>query len=181
MALASAIFGCPPENLRVLLVGFCSFKGDTETTWSTSARLEAPLRDFLVKQRGVPAKNVVCLEDAAGTRDATLAAAKALAKTCGPKETFFLFYGSHGSLARSGDATSYRLSAFDGHISGKEMVETICEGWGGGGAGAGRIVVITDTCYSGSMNVCLRTFARPKGFRVAALSSTSCFQTVILQ
>eukprot|EP00939_MAST-03C_sp_MAST-3C-sp1_P002252 g2252.t1 len=163
-----------PRKARVLLVGFCSFQGDSSDTWDRSARLDGELQRIFVDKFGLPKADVICLQDAEGTAGRTLECACQLARKCDDGDLLFVFFGSHGSLRRSGDPFSYEMSAFDHRIPGVDLVDAIFSNWKGR---TGRLVFYTDTCYSGSMNAIVKRRSSRTGIRVAALSSTAPYQT----
>ena len=170
----SRIMGANPASFRALLVGFNAYEGNGGTPWDASARLEVPLAEALCNERGVPRENVRVLRDAEGTREMVLSAAQEMATASSSGDTLLIFYGSHGSLQVSGDPLTYRMSAYDTHITGKEFLSCVLDAF----PREGRLVWITDTCYSGSMNQVVRHGTRGSpGISTACISSTASYQT----
>ena len=179
--VAGHLFGWAPENCHVFIAGFNRFEGDAEATWSDADRLDREMHAYLVETVGVPPAQAVLLMDGDGT--VATATAK-LSELCAGMKTgdlLFAYWGSHGHIAAKSpggyDRETYSTKAFDGWITGNDLMKTIL-----GGLGGDRKISLfwaADTCYSGSMAHIVCERARESGgvIRAAALSSTSCFQT----
>ena len=170
----SQILGGKPEHVWVLMAGFCQFEGDAEQTWSTSARLEKEFTEYLVNERNIPRKQVVCLTDDLGTLDNIWRGVDKICAEATDGDVFLFYWGSHGSLETPGDSSTFQLKSYDRWVRGKDIVNRIVARF----PSTGKILLLPDCCYSGSLaSIVEKTQGKPNTLKFAVLSSTSPYQT----
>ncbi len=163
-AAAQATPAWDPANTRVFVVCLAWFKGESpeHSSFTLEDRNDGALVG-LFESRGVPAKNITFLEDAAATTAGVRAALTAALAASKPGETLIFYYGSHGGYDPKAEA--WRFSTFDGSIPMTWARETIDAEFRGA-----RALLLSDSCYSGG----LVALAEKPSARVAyaAISST---------
>ncbi len=149
--LASEVVWQPGETL-VLMAGVLTWQDTSLATYTAENRYDQKLYGIL-RQRGVPADNIVFLKDKKATLAAIRRALKKLLARSDKNSTFMFYYTGHGERSEDGSETYFLNYDCDTEnlastgFSLKEMAETIKGGFKGQ-----RVILTTDCCYSGNLN-----------------------------
>ncbi len=156
-----------PHKTRAFIICLARFKGEKTPSFSMDDRLDGRFVAVL-KKRGVPADQIVFLQDRHATADQIRTAFPALLRKSQPGETLLFYFGSHGSFDPKTGIYSY--SAFDKSLPMTWAFDAIERHFKGSQA-----LLFADCCYSGG----LVELARKRDTKIAygCLSSTYCHQT----
>ena len=153
-----------PTATRVFAVGILEY--DDGVHWPLDKRRDTVLMDVL-RERGVPADNVVFLADAEATCAAFERRFMALIEASQPGEQLIVYYAGHGG--RDPDHGGGRFRLRDGRLEFAELFTWIERGFAGDAA-----ILTADCCYSG----CLTLDAPLRAGRVAYAALGSSLSTL---
>ncbi|NLF96614.1 MAG: hypothetical protein GX569_07740 [Candidatus Riflebacteria bacterium] len=141
-----------PGNTFVLMAGVLSWQDASLATYTADNRYDQKLYGIL-RQRGVPADNIVFLKDKKATLAAIRRALQKLLTRSDGQSTFMFYYTGHGERSEDGSETyflNYDCDTEDLARTGfslNELAETIKRVFNGR-----KVLLTADCCYSGNLN-----------------------------
>jgi hypothetical protein len=141
-----------PDKTLVLMAGLLTWQDNSLATYTAGNRYDQKLYGIL-RQRGVPADNIVFLKDSKATLAAIRRALQKLLARSNGQSTFMFYYTGHGEKSADGQETyflNYDCDANNLNATGfslSEMKETIKSSFKGK-----KVILTADCCYSGNLN-----------------------------
>lgn len=159
-----------PAKTYALLVGVLEWKHQDLAPFPKERRQDRVLEARL-KANGVPAGNVVFLQDKAATLPAIRSALTDLAKRAGPGSTLFFYFAGHGIR----DNGQYYLAnhemnpdkAAQTGFAVRELASILEKHWQGD-----RLLLTADCCHSGALAQVVEGAGR-RGIKAACLTSAT--------
>ena len=158
-----------PAKTFALFAGVLSWQDKGLATYPTKDRQDRALEKRLV-EGGVPAAQIVFLEDKEATREAILRELARLAAAAGEGSTFLFYYAGHGMQDDGGavyfanyDADPARKK--DTCLALKDVSRVLKESFKGS-----RLLLAADCCYSGALARVVKDF---EGTAAACLTSAT--------
>jgi len=170
-SVASETVWQPGETL-VFMTGVLTWQDATLATYTADNRYDQKLYGIL-RQRGVPADNIVFLKDKKATLAAFRRAMKKLLARSNAQSTFMFYYTGHGERSEDGSETYFlnydcdMASLASTGFSLNELAETLKKGFNGH-----RVILTADCCYSGNLNRAADTLGAV-GIETMVLSSAT--------
>jgi len=164
------VLGWSVNCVHVFIAGFIRFQGDAEATWSDENRFDRRLAEHFV-ELGVPSSQVVLLMDDEGTVSGAQSALRQLCCAAYPGDLLLVYWGSHGFLPCGAESQMWSTSAFDGSVSGTDLMDIIRACFKGS-----HLFIAADSCFSGCLPEVAESYAGDE-LKVFAISSTARGQT----